>query len=183
VIVSDDSCRIYGFPLPESLPQPTTAVRQSWSPLWVYSGSQSVSTAPQPECTAAVVTPGQHVLWVSKQKHALYGLNVADPANPVPLAWSPLVLPTAHFRPGSFSTRLSLLLVNHTVWIPSHEHNPPGAMAVDILNNGAMTWVEGTPTATYASASGSCGGEVGTKTNPNGKSALFILDNATHSVE
>lgn len=63
VIISDGACKVLAFELPETLPQPTTATRTTWQPVWSYSGSQSVVTAPDPECTTAVVTPGNHIIW------------------------------------------------------------------------------------------------------------------------
>lgn len=44
MIILDGACNVYGFPLPESLPQPQYASRSQWSPLWKWTGAASDQT-------------------------------------------------------------------------------------------------------------------------------------------
>ena len=182
VLTTDVLCNLVALPMPELLPQRPNGTRGVWSPVWTYTGSASTAGQPDAECTTPVVD-GSRVAWVSKQKHAVYAVDVTD-AGAQPAPWSPLPLPTQFFAPGAWTSFLSLLMVNGSLWVPSHAADPPGALHVD-LASGAMSWAPSnkTNTSTTGGAAGSCGAPHHVTKNPDAQSAIFVMDNVNTPLE
>lgn len=133
-----------------------------------------------------MATGTNQIVFVNKQQHMVYSLDLSDKANPRMANWpggGTVQLPPVYFPPGSFTHRLSLLYANRTVWIPSHRADPPGAFMLNV-DTGVGAFVSGTSAAGHNSAVlGSVGGFHNGAVNADGKSAFFLLSNATHGVE
>lgn len=182
VLATDTLCNLLAFRMPEKLPQRPDGSRGTWEPVWSYTASASSPDLPDAECTTPVVS-GARVAWVSKQQHRLYAVNVAG-LQPAPLPGFPLDLPREFLAPGSWTTFLSLLVVNGSVWVPSHAAAPAGALRVDLATG---SWVWAASNKTNASVTGGAAGSVGLPhsavKNPDSAGAAFIMDNVNKPLE
>ena len=182
VLTTDTLCSLVALRLPELLPQRTDGSRGAWLPVWRYTASSSVAGQPHAECTTPVVS-GARVAWVSKQRNQLHAVDV-DGDTPTPAPWSPLALPPQYFAQDAWTDFLSLLLVNNSVWVPSHAADPPGVLHVD-LRTGAWVWAASNTTSTSATggAAGSCGPPRESNKNPDRQAAIFIMDGVKNPLE